>query len=140
MLSDAPETIEEMEDEGEAEEVVESTPPVPTQILTDAAPPVARVVEDYTGVFANLREGLRAFLVSESISIVPSTELLNSVLATAESNSGIDWQLREGLQARMKIGFRRVLQKEGIDIAEAPERLLTWLKLNAPNESPQIQP
>jgi hypothetical protein len=58
-----------------------------------------------------------------------------SLLATAESNSGVDWQSRENLQARMKIGFRRVLSKEGIDPAKvvaASERLLKWLKVNAP--------
>jgi hypothetical protein len=98
-------------------------------------PPAVVVVGTYSGVFANLRDGLRAFVVSEGINATPSDELLNSLLATAESNSGVDWQTRENLQARMKIGFRRVLGKEGIDtskVVDASERLLTWLKVSAP--------
>jgi hypothetical protein len=36
----------------------------------------------------------------------------------------------------MKIGFRRVLAKEGVDpskVSDISERLLTWLKLSAPD-------
>jgi hypothetical protein len=35
----------------------------------------------------------------------------------------------------MKIGFRRILAKDGIDpakLVDASERLLTWLKVSAP--------
>jgi hypothetical protein len=140
VLSDAPGTIEELEDEeAEPEATAEEATATPMPVVIDAPAPAAVVVEDYAGVFANLRDGLRAFVISESIVVAPSNELLNSLLATAESNSGIDWQVRDGLQARIKIGFRRVLQKEGVDGADVPERLLTWLKLNAPTENPQAR-
>ncbi len=143
VLSDAPETLEE-EDEDEDEE---ETPPVaaPTsepETGTHTEPAAVVVVGEYSGVFANLRDGLRAFIVSEGINAAPNDELLNSLLATAESNSGVDWQTRENLQARMKVGFRRVLGKEGIDptkIADASERLLTWLKVSAPADTNQEQ-
>jgi hypothetical protein len=94
-------------------------------------------------VFAILRDGLRAFLISEGINAAPDDELLNSLLATAESNSGIDWQTRENLQARMKVGFRRVLGREGIDpekIMNASERLLTWLRVSVPVVTNQSTP
>jgi hypothetical protein len=103
--------------------------------LTHPEPVAVDVVGSYLGEFARLRDGLRAFLVSEGIINAPSDELLNSLLATAESNSGVDWQTRENLQARMKVGLRRVLRKERIDsikVAEASERLLTWLKASSP--------
>jgi len=136
VLSDAPETLEDEDND----EVEEEAPPVaePTTELeadTHAVPASIVVVGTYSGLFANLRDGLRAFVVSEGINTTPSEELLNSLLATAESNSGVDWQTRENLQARMKIGFRRILGKEGIDpstVVDASERLLTWLKESAP--------
>ncbi|MDI1318566.1 MAG: abortive infection family protein [bacterium] len=142
VLTEAPEAREEVVDD-EAEQPIESgeTPPTPTEPSTHPAPPAVVVVGDYSGVFTNLRDGLRSFIVSESISTAPNAELLNSLLATAESNSGVDWQSRENLQARMKIGFRRVLSKEGIapdKISDASERLLTWLKVNAPADANQI--
>lgn len=134
VLSDAPETLEEG-DEQDAEELVElgETPTPEPSPRTE--PPAVIVVGEYSGVFANLRDGLRAFVISEGIHVAPNDELINSLLATAESNSGVDWQTRENLQARIKIGFRRVLGKEGIDpnkIADASERLLTWLKVSSP--------
>jgi hypothetical protein len=136
VLSDAPETLEEEDND----EVEEEAPPVASRTAEPKAgahpvPAAVVVVGTYSGVFANLRDGLRAFVVSEGIKTTPSDELLNSLLATAESNSGVDWQTRENLQARMKIGFRRILSKEGIDpimVVDASERLLKWLKVSAP--------
>ena len=138
VLSDTPETLEEeAEDEDEEEE---ETPPVAVRVtdpetVIHTEPAAVVVVGEYSGVFANLRDGLRAFVVSEGLTAAPSDELLNSLLATAETNSGVDWQSRENLQARMKVGFRRVLSKEGIDltrVSDASDRLLTWLKVSAP--------
>lgn len=137
VLTDAPETLE-VEDE---EEVSPPATPAPEpETVTHTKPPAVVVVDEYAGVFANLRDGLRAFVVSEGINAAPNDELLNSLLATAELNSGVDWQTRENLQARMKVGFRRVLGKEGIDptkITDASERLLTWLKVSAHAETNQ---
>jgi hypothetical protein len=136
VLSDAPETLEEEDnDEFEEESPPAAEPTTEAEAGTQAVPTAVVVVGSYSGVFANLCDGLRAFVVSEGISATPSDELLNSLLATAESNSGVDWQTRENLQARMKIGFRRVLSKEGIDptkVVDVSERLLTWLKVSAP--------
>jgi hypothetical protein len=136
VLSDAPETLDE-EDKDEDEEAAPpvATPTMELAALTHPEPVAVDVVGSYLGEFARLRDGLRAFLVSEGIINAPSDELLNSLLATAESNSGVDWQTRENLQARMKVGLRRVLRKERIDsikVAEASERLLTWLKASSP--------
>lgn len=140
VLTDAPETLEECEEEEEEEEEFEPVekPAMPTphpEAATATEPPTVVVVGEYSGVFAILRDGLRAFVISEGINAAPNDELLNSLLATAESNSGVDWQTRENLQARMRIGFRRVLGKEGIapaKVTDASERLLTWLKVSAP--------
>ena len=136
VLSDTPELLVEEddgEDEGDAPPAAVPTTEPETRAHTEPAAVV--VVDSYSGVLAYLRDSLRAFVVSEGINAAPNDELLNSLLATAESNSGVDWQSRENLQARMKIGFRRVLSKEGIDPAKvvaASERLLKWLKVNAP--------
>jgi len=144
VLSEAPETLKE-EDENEDEEETPPVAPTTTKpdsgIHTESAAGV--VVGEYSGVFAILRDGLRAFLISEGINAAPDDELLNSLLATAESNSGIDWQTRENLQARMKVGFRRVLGREGIDpekIMNASERLLTWLRVSVPVVTNQSTP
>ena len=136
VLSDAPESLgEEDIDEDEEEAPPFAIPTKEPETGTHAEPAAVVVVDAYSGVFANLHDGLRAFVASEGINATPSDELLNSLLATAESNSGVDWQTRENLQARMKIGFRRILSKEGIDpimVVDASERLLTWLKVSAP--------
>lgn len=139
VLSDTPETLEEDDDDDTEGSVESGEPAVPAHELSGhTEPPAVVVVGEYSGAFAHLREGLRAFVVSEGINAAPSAEFLNSLLATAESNSGVDWRARESLQARIKIGFRRVLGKEGIDpnkMIDAPERLLTWLKVSAPADT-----
>jgi hypothetical protein len=135
VLSDAPEPLVEEDDEDEEEAPPAAVPTKEPELSAQAEPAAAVVVTSYSGVLAYLRDSLRSFVVSEGIKAAPNDELLNSLLATAESNSGVDWQSRESLQARMKIGFRRVLSKEGIDptkVVDASERLLTWLKVNAP--------
>ena len=136
VLSDAPEPlVEEDDDEDEEEAPPAAVPTKEPELGSHAEPAAAVVVSSYSGVLAYLRDSLRSFVVSEGINAAPNDELLNSLLATAESNSGVDWQSRENLQARMKIGFRRVLSKEGIDptkVVDASERLLTWLKVSAP--------
>jgi hypothetical protein len=144
VLSDAPAALEEDRDNGE-EKVEEPTPrPTPQPGAAGApAPPKVVAASEYSGMFADLRAGLRAFVIGEGISLAPTNELLNSMLAAAEANSGIDWQTRENLQARMKVGFRRVLSKEGIDLVkatDASERLLTWLKVSAPADTKTTPP
>lgn len=141
VLSGSPETLEK--DEDEEDKGLSVAPIAEPLALTHTEPAAALVVRDYSGVFANLRDSLRAFVVSEGISAAPTDELLNSLLAAAEANSGIDWQTRENLQARMKVGFRRVLGKTGIEpikIVDASERLLTWLKVSAPADTKTTLP
>jgi hypothetical protein len=145
VLSDAPATLEEPYDneevyEGKAAPVAELS--TEFEQSTHNEPTVVVVVEAYSGAFANLRDELRAFVLREGISAAPNDELLNSLLATAESNSGIDWQTRENLQARMKVGFRRVLRRAGIapgKIVDLSDRLLRWLEMSAPSDSVGIQ-
>ena len=136
VLSDTPELLVEEDDgEDEGDAPPAAVPTTEPETGAHAEPAAVVVVVSYSGVLAYLRDSLRAFVVSEGINAAPNDELLNSLLATAESNSGVDWQSRENLQARMKIGFRRVLSKEGIDptkVVDASERLLTWLKVSAP--------
>ena len=136
VLSDTPELlVEEDDDEDEGDAPPAAVPTTEPETGAHAEPAAVVVVGSYSGVLAYLRDSLSAFVVSEGINAAPNDELLNSLLATAESNSGVDWQFRENLQARMKIGFRRVLSKEGIDptkVVDASERLLTWLKVSAP--------
>lgn len=138
VLSDAPEMLE-FDDAEEAPPII-AIPSEP-EVSTHADPAAVIVVGEYSGAFADLRDGLRAFVISEGISATPSDELLNSLLATAEKNSGVDWQSRDNLQARIKVGFRRVLAKEKVDptkLVDASGRLLTWLKLNLPSTTNQI--
>ena len=140
VLTDAPETLE-VEDEVEEEETQPTATPAPEpQPISHTEPPAAVIVDEYSGAFAPLRDGLRAFVISDGINVEPTEEFLSSLLATAESNSGIDWQFRENLQARMKVGLRRVLAKDGAaptKVSDESERLLTWLKVNAPHETNQ---
>jgi hypothetical protein len=138
VLSDVPEKLEE-DDEVDRPGVVRGVTEAEPSIHTE--PAAAIRADEYLGTFADLRDGLRAFLASEGIKPAPSQELVNSLLATAEANSGVDWQRREYLQARMKVGFRRVLSRERIDqdrIALASERLFEWLRLNAPADARPI--
>jgi hypothetical protein len=145
VLTEVPETLSRTaEDELEARDI-------PTISLPGALPPSGRpepsgglsaglARSHRLGMFKALRSGLRTFLISESISANPHDQLLSSLLASAELNSGIDWQTRDGLQSRMKIGFRRVLAKQGVDPTKIPdlsERLLTWLRLNVPASTNQ---
>jgi len=62
-------------------------------------------------------------------------DLIDSLLATADQNIGLDWKQRDALQARLKVALGRVLVQFGSDPAKArrlAERLLTWLRIQAP--------
>jgi hypothetical protein len=135
VLTDAPEKLEEVDAVEEDEEATLTRATAPAEVHVHPAVPAVVDVVEYSGVFASLFDGLRAFIVSEGIAPAPTNAFVNSLLATAEFNSGIDWQTRESLQARMKVAFRRVLTREGFDpskVTGASDRLLTWLKVNAP--------
>ena len=60
---------------------------------------------------------------------------MDSLLATAEQNMGLDWKRREPLQARLKVACKRVLVQFGSAPEKAEdvaERLVAWLRVQAP--------
>jgi hypothetical protein len=139
VIAEAPKAVRKVE-EDEIEE--QDFQPVPAVAVSAPVAlhetEIAFVGREHLGQFKNLRAGLRTFLISEAINMNPPDNLLDSLLNAAELNGGLDWQTRDGLQSRMKVGFRRVLGKEGIaasNVSDLPERLLMWLKLNAPTST-----
>jgi hypothetical protein len=108
--------------------------------------PVTEVVAIYGGRLAALRPGLEGFLNAEGWQApkAPPGEmkLVDSLLATAGQNIGLDWRQRDGLQARLKVAFRRVLVQFGSDPENArkvAERLVTWLRIQVP-EAAEVPP
>jgi hypothetical protein len=102
--------------------------------------PVTEVVPVYEGRLAAMRPGLEGFLGAEGWQfrqVAPDDrKLVDSLLATADQNMGLDWRQREGLQARLKVAFRRVLVQFGSDPEKArriSERLVTWLRIQLPD-------
>lgn len=137
MLSDVPEAIVGQLDQADQEEVSEvSTDSLPLSGLIKESKRLRHRRKDSSRDLLGLKAGLDTFLVSESISKPSNKKLLSSLLAVAEENSGVDWKERESLQARMKVGFGRILRKEGMEQSKASDaslRLLTWFKSNAPS-------
>jgi hypothetical protein len=100
--------------------------------------PTAQFVPSYQGILSPLRGELQRYLDSLDLATTPSgtgsTQLVDSLLATAERNMGIDWMEREALQARMKVALRRVLIQFGIAREEAvscAEHLVSWFRIQA---------
>jgi hypothetical protein len=61
-------------------------------------------------------------------------DLVESLLATADQNLGVDWEQRPALQARLKVASRRVLVRFGLEPERAEgvaERLVAWMKAEA---------
>jgi hypothetical protein len=115
---------------GEPEELVAST----------VATPQTELVPLYAGRLQALRAGIKAFLVAEGLDPEHSADgemhLIDSLLATADQNMGLDWKRREPLQARLKIVCKRVLVRfcTAPDRAdEIAERLVGWLRVQAPD-------
>jgi Abortive infection C-terminus/Domain of unknown function (DUF3387) len=101
-----------------------------------ASRPVTEVVPVYGGRLAALRLGVEGFLNAEGWQApkAPPEEkkLVDSLLATADQNIGLDWKQRDGLQARLKVALRRVLVRFGSDPEKArrmAERLVAWLRI-----------
>jgi hypothetical protein len=103
--------------------------------FAEASAVVSQVVSAYEGPLSPLKGSIQEFLDSlGGLESVVSTNLRDSLLATAERNMGLDWVSREPLQAAMKVALRRTLTKFGIEAARAEqtaERLVAWLKTNA---------
>lgn len=100
--------------------------------------PSVLIAANYDGKLSPLREGLGKYIESLRFPAQSSkpdgSNLLNSLLATAESNMGTDWATREVLQARMKIGLRKVLKRFDVTDATAKEcanHLVTWFRIQA---------
>lgn len=100
------------------------------------AGPLTEILPTYSGLLEPLRAGLRAFLSAEGVDPAGAAEggarLLDSLLATAEQNMGLDWKRREPLQARLKVACKRVLVQLGSAPDNAEEvagRLVAWLRI-----------
>jgi len=121
--------------------VAEEVQPTPPEELA-AAPvsaPLTEVVPSYSGRLAALRTGLEEFLSAEGWQpaevLADDVRLLDSLLATADQNMGLDWKQREALQARLKVACRRVLVQFGIEVKKAEgiaERLVAWMRIQVP--------
>jgi len=114
--------------------------PIVTGPFAEATTVMSQVVSEYGGPLSPLKGPIQKFLDSLGglEAVVASTNLRDSLLATAERNMGLDWTERESLQAGMKVALKRTLTKFGIapDRAEqTAERLVGWFKANAKNQT-----
>lgn len=106
---------------------------------------LAELVPAYGGRLEALRQRLGDFLAAEgvdpTIAAVGGARLTDSMLATVDQNMGLDWKQRESLQARLKVACKRVLVQFGSDASKAvyvAERLVAWLRVQAPEVSSEI--
>ena len=101
-------------------------------------PTLTELVPTYGGNLEPLRAGVQGFLRAEGLESEAAEggpRLIDSLLATAEQNMGLDWKQREPLQARLKVACKRVLVQFGTasDKAEdVAERFVGWLRIQAP--------
>ena len=130
--ADREDTVEE--EAGESE-LRKSKPPIPVSTRR-MEEPIVVITDSYKGQVQVLRRPLEDFLKSENIDpdlSSASGTLLDSLLATLEGNIGLDWETRETIQSRIKVGCKRVFMRHGIDAdsaEEAADRLLSWLKFS----------
>lgn len=113
--------------------------PIVRGTFAEASAVMSQVVSEYDGALSPLKNPLQEFLHSLGglEAVVASTNLRDSLLATAERNMGLDWTEREPLQAGMKVALKRTLTKFGVapDRAEqTAERLVGWFKANAKSQ------
>lgn len=109
----------------------------PVGAMPEAAP-LSKIVPNYSGFLLSLKEPLQEYITSLALP-APSgapddASLIDSLLATAEGNMGMDWNERDALQSRMKVGFRRTLAQFGItdDVAKnCAEHLVSWFRIQA---------
>ena len=136
----APVVAEAEDDEDQATAPKEAEQP--ELVITAASAPLTEVVPSYSGRLADLRTALSKFLIAEgwqpAEALGDGAYLIDSLLATADQNMGLDWKLREALQARLKVAFRRVLVQFGFDAEKAKdvaERLFAWIRILVPDIS-----
>lgn len=128
--TELPPTKEELEEE------LDLTADLP--IVFNGTSPSTELAETYQGKLLPLKDELFGYLQSLGIADLPpgpnKEQIIDSILATAESNMGLDWRLRENLQAKIRVGLKRVLSNFGVDIVKAQEcaeHLLTWFKMQS---------
>jgi hypothetical protein len=125
-------------------EEMKPTPPEeleqPEVATAPVSAPLTEVVPSYSGRLSALRARLEEFLSAEGWqpAEVPTDgmDLLDSLLATADQNMGLDWKQRDALQARLKVACRRVLVQFGFEPKKAEEvsgRLVAWLRIQVPD-------
>lgn len=135
-VADAQEAGEEAEEEAAIPEAVEA----PGSGVAVSAGPVTELAPAYEGALKAFRSGVEGFLIAEgldpAVAGAGGTQLIDSLLATAEQNIGLDWKEREPIQARLKVACKRVLVQFGTtpERAEAvAERLVSWLRVQVPD-------
>ena len=93
------------------------TVPEPEVVLAGEAAvvtgPKTVPVPTYSGKLDTIRPGLEALLTTAEVNPTETNtgaeQLVDSLLATAEQNMGLDWKSREQLRARLKVACKRVL-------------------------------
>jgi hypothetical protein len=131
--------VEELKDEpDEAPAVPGAAVVVVDSESSQFAGPVAELVPTYAGRLAGLRPGIENLLIEMDLPAGTQGDagnrLVDSLMATAEQNMGLDWNLRDSMRARLRVALRRVVLRFGSDaaIAEAiAERMVRWLLANA---------
>ena len=130
-------------EEPEAEASAGEAGEAPGSAIGPAEGPVTALVAEYKGDLAALRGGVEAFLQAEgvdpAIAGADGVLLIDSLLATAEQNIGLDWKQREAMQAKLKVACKRVLVRFGCaaDKADAvADRFVSWLRVQAPDAPP----
>ena len=112
--------------------------PIVSAQFVAAAPVTPQIVPEYNGSLSPLKGPLQEYLhgLGGLEGIWASTQLCDSILATAEGSMGLDWTSRPPLQAAMKVSLRRTLVRFGIEAKRAEltaEGLVAWLKTHAAN-------
>jgi hypothetical protein len=114
-------------------------PEIPSVKLQDTSPSV-QIIRSYEGFLSSLRIELERYLstfgLSKIISASGEQKIIDSILATAEANMGLDWTSRDVLQAKIKVALGRVLITFGVEREESKkiaEHLVTWFKIQLLN-------
>lgn len=108
-------------------------PRLGTTVLTE---PLIIFVSTYNGIYATLRHGIKSFLIAEGLKKTNEkkgkNKIIDSLLATAEQNMGLDWKKRETLQARLRVAIKRVLVHFGLPTEKSEiisGHLIAWFRV-----------
>ena len=131
---------EEEDGEIEGEVAVPEPEGVPTDEAVAVGGPGTVLVRTYSGKLDTIRSGLGAFLTTAGVNLTETSagaeQLVDSLLATAEQNMGLDWKIREQLQARLKVACKRVFIRFGTapqNADEVAKQIVVWLREHAPD-------